>query len=824
MRQLFSLRLCLIGGLLASAAACSQAEVGPGPSGTGDPQALPVDVLHYDLDLRLRPTWADLEGWARLRFYLNQSQTVLQLDGVDLDLREVKLHTSAGDPVPLQTPKAWSLRGPGVEIFPEEALSPGAYQLAIRYHATPKDGLHFVKPGEKGLNHIPQVFTQGETEGARHWFPCIDDPADRSTHSLTMTVPASWTTVAAGRRTQRKLSDDGRQVSVRWEADFDLPTYLFTFTAGPFVELNDGWQGLLLRYLVEPGDEEIARASLATTPEVLAFFSSYTGVDFPFPQYATTAVRDFPYGGMENPGATTIGRERMRGRRDLAEQPSWPLVAHEAAHQWFGDLVSCRSWRHIWLNEGFANYYTKLFGGDLLGEPWFLASMVGSHEAYFRAFENRPRALVEREGDRPVWEYFDGIAYSGGGSRLHLLRTWVGEEAFRKGIRDYLTRYRWQSVNTSALQTAFEQATQEDLNPFFEAWVYGSGYPEVEIRWSQQDENLLIEVQQSPVAKSGFRQPFPFPLELRWPAADGFREARLWVQESHSSFLIEGGESRIAFLEVDPHGAVPAKWDVVEPLSDTLRRLAQGSSPRSRIMALEAIAGLDNEATTQALWQAAESDPVAELRRRAVGFLRERVTRDQVERLLSDYGKENASDVRLAWLNLLKDFADEQRVARLFRVLLNEPVAGTQTRALALQALASDLQGEPLRTFLLPWTRQESAGDQIRHQALSLLVQNLPDLDSRAIVLALAESGNPTPVRRTALAHLYPWLQNKETAAPVAVTVRRALQSRSFPLRRSAVQAAVRHLDLFRSELEALLETETDPFSRRMLLEALGSG
>ena len=233
-------------------------------------------------------------------------------------------------------------------------------RLVVEYEAMPRRGLYFLRPDEAYPNRPRQVWSQGEDEDSRHWFPCYDYPNDRVTSEVVVTVPSRYIAISNGRLLEVREGEDATK-TYHWRQEQPHATYLVSLVVGEFARIEDEVDGIPVEYYVPPGREEDARRTLGQTPDVLRFFSETTGVPYPWDKYAQVTVADFIFGGMENTTATTLTDTVLHDQRAHLDFSAVALVAHEAAHQWFGDLLTCRDWSHAWLNEGFATYFELLY-------------------------------------------------------------------------------------------------------------------------------------------------------------------------------------------------------------------------------------------------------------------------------------------------------------------------------------------------------------------------------------------------------------------------------------------------------------------------------
>ncbi|HEX9794157.1 MAG TPA: M1 family metallopeptidase [Planctomycetota bacterium] len=815
--------------LATSIAACSQAGVESREAVRHAGLERGYDALHYDLRFEIRPESAALTGLATVLLRAERPLASVELDAVELRVDSVRAWAlpaatefdPAADPIGERVDRDGAFGGDErhLEIPLDRVVRPGErVRVAVRYATRPRAGLHFALPSRSGVGHPPHVFTQGEAEDARYWFPCNDQPADRATHSISATVPADWITVAAGALESSEEDAATANRTDHWALRDDMPTYLFTFAAGPFVSIQDSWDGILVQYVVEPGDADAARASLADTPEVLRFLSRETGFRYPFSKYATVAVREFPYGGMENVSATTITRTALHAPGLQVEYPAWGLVAHEAAHQWFGDVVTSASWPHAWLNEGFASYYTLLFERETFGEQAFLYSMGNTIDGYLDACAGENlRAVVKHEYRTPFDLFFDGTIYPGGAARLQLLRGWLGDTTYRRAITAWLEEFAFRSADTEDFRATVERASGEDLGRFFDQWLYSKGYPELEVAWRQEGTGVLrVDVRQLQ-SGSGVPLAFVMPLDLRWRDESGERTARVWTDARRGSYELQR-QGQVQWLEVDPEVFLPARITQIEALSATLARLAEGRSARSRALAVRALAHIETPEVDAALLRAARGDVASGVRAEAVVAFGDRLDPPRAELALEALVGESTPEVRKAWLRAAARHVAMPAVAAAMESILAQADGSPGERSIALTALASVQPDARLRGFMVPYLQARGEQTPLQAAALASLAQRLPDRDTLLLVTGFAGTGHPTPVRAQALGLLAPWLAVAPSAADAAVVaVGKALRAESWPLRRAAAQAAVQQPKWFRAELADMARRDPDSRIRRIL-------
>lgn len=361
------------------------------------------------------------------------------------------------------------------------------YWVEIDYTARPAEVEGFGSEaiqGEQGLYFInadgsedkpQQIWTQGETEFSSCWFPTIDAPNEKSTQEVYLTVDRRFTTLSNGLLVSSRDVGANKRVDY-WKMDLPHAPYLFMIAVGEFSVIEDTWQGKPVQYYVEPAFAKYARNIFGNTPEMMSFFSEKLGVDYPWPKYAQVVVRDFVSGAMENTSASVFMEDLQQDSRSLLDEHREGIIAHELFHHWFGDLVTCESWSNLPLNESFANY----------SEYLWIEYKYGKDSAEYHAFEEFSGYLEEAEGDAKTLirfiyddpgDMFDRHSYNKGGRVLHMLRNYVGDEAFFKALQVYLTENAYQAVELHQLRMAFEKVTGEDLNWFFNQWFLSPGHP-----------------------------------------------------------------------------------------------------------------------------------------------------------------------------------------------------------------------------------------------------------------------------------------------------------------------------------------------------------
>src|SRR5271163_714586 len=404
-------------------------------------------------------------------------------------------------------------------------------EVAIDYSSRPRRGLYFIGPDAGYPDKPLEAWTQGEDEDSRYWFPCYDYPNDRVTSEVIATVPETFTAVSNGELLSNNVNRAEHTRTFHWRHDVPHSSYLMSLVAGEFVELRDSAGTTPVTYYCRAGRENDARRAFGNTPRMIQFFEKAIGVPYPYAKYAQVAVADFIFGGMENTSATTQTDSTLHDARAHLDFKSDPLVAHELAHQWWGDLLTCRDWAHAWLNEGFATYFEALWCEENLGADEFAWNVRQDREAYLDEDANHYRRPIVCNRYRTPIELFDRHLYEKGSLVLHMLRRVTGDALFFKSLNLYCTRHRGANVITQDLQRAFEDTTGRNLDFFFDQWVYKEGHPEIEVSSSFDDKKKLLSVTVKQTHKTGdtIASAFSFPVTIALMDADG-REVRHRVE------------------------------------------------------------------------------------------------------------------------------------------------------------------------------------------------------------------------------------------------------------------------------------------------------
>jgi aminopeptidase N len=502
----------------------------PGSSLRYGPDKL-VDVVHIDLHLVPDLEAATLEGACTTTVRaLDEPVPMLVLDAVDLQIASVERDGK---------PQRFVKRGKRLEIAFDPAIAPEEeVTFAIRYKAVrPRQGLFFIEPTAEYPSKIRHAWTQSQDENARYWFPCLDYPHEKQTTSATIVVPKGQLALSNGALIERR--DEGDRTIFRYRQDIPHSTYLMTLVAGPFEEVR---QRENVFYYVLPGRKDDGERAFGKTPKMIDVFEERLGYAYPYARYSQIAVSDFIFGGMENTSATTQTDRTLHDERAHADFSSDPLVSHELAHQWFGDLLTCRDWSHAWLNEGFATFFEAVFREADLGHDEYEYDIFGCVERYLQEEADRYRRPIVCNQFRDPIELFDRHLYEKGGAVLHMLRGELGDGRFWRAIRRYVADNAQRSVETIDLIRAIEYATGRNMRGFFDQWVFRGGHPQLTVSATYDAKRRVATLtidQKQPVDDNN--SAFIFDVDIAFgagPGIEGERRIRTHVEKAHETIAV----------------------------------------------------------------------------------------------------------------------------------------------------------------------------------------------------------------------------------------------------------------------------------------------
>jgi aminopeptidase N len=486
-------------------------------------------------------------------------------------------------------------------------------------------GLYFIDPENTDPDKPTQIWTQGETESSSRWFPTIDKPNQRCTQEIYMTVPDKYTTLSNGLKISSQRNADGTRTDY-WKMDKPHAPYLFMMAVGEFAKVSDKWRNIPVDYYVEPKFEPYARDIYPYTTEMLEFYSTRLGYPYPWPSFSQIIVRDYVSGAMENTGAVIFGDFIQKDKRSLLDD-HWMnegIVAHEMFHHWFGDLVTCESWANLTLNEGFATYGEYLWLEHKYGRAEADHHLEEGHDGFFGGNEDGGHPPIHYHyGDKE--QMFDGVSYAKGGAILHMLRKYLGDEAFFGGLSLYLRKHEYTDVESDELRMAMEEVSGEDLHWFFDQWLLKGGFPILDISYgydaTTKMATVTVEQLQEPVdAKQTYVFDLPLFVDIYQKGGTSKREA-MRVTKRKQEFKFAVGEKPL-FINFDAEKALLCQKNDQHTQEEWEAIFQYGPLYRDRVEALNMLSSLDNW-NNLTLLNSALQDKSRAIRAKALSLLKD---------------------------------------------------------------------------------------------------------------------------------------------------------------------------------------------------------
>ena len=567
----------------------------------------PGQVNHIFLDLVLNIPKQRFFGTCQIQLTpVRSGITQLQLDAMELDIKGVEVNNQ---------PQAFSADGETVTIELSDPTTPETpLVLKIDYSVKrPRRGLYFVGPTEAEPDKPTQVWTQGEDEDSRFWFPCFDYPGQLATSEIRVRVPQDFLAISNGELLSR--DEEGDEVIYHWKQAQVHPTYLMTLAVGRFAEIRDEWHGKPMTYYVERDRLEDGKRTMGKTPRMVEFFSNAFGYDYPYPKYAQVCVADFIFGGMENTSTTLLtDRCLLDERAALDNERSESLVAHELAHQWFGDLLVIEHWSQAWIKEGMASYAEVLWTEYEYGHDAGAYYLLQEARSYLDEDKRRYRRPIVTHVYREPIELYDRHLYEKGACVYHMLRCELGEALFFKAIAHFVNQNAHSTVGTVDLLRAISEATGRNLQGLFDQYVFRGGHPDFEVSYSwDNDDNIAKVTVKQTQAKEGNTLYDRHLFDLNVPIAFGYEDdtaQRLTVHlcEPEQTFYFALPQ-KPSYVTFDVGNTVLKTLKLKYPLPTLIAQLTQDDDPISRIYAAEALAKEGSLKAVEALSKALKSEP-----------------------------------------------------------------------------------------------------------------------------------------------------------------------------------------------------------------------
>ena len=511
------------------------------------------DVLHYEIFIDLYEGLMQrngyYNGYVKIKLVLNKSSN------------EINIHSASGviqiDSVFLSENKlGYQQNYENLKIIFPSLISQGETLIVAIYFQRRSDlerGFYFYRSDEVSPNLPSDIaYTMSEPSDARYWLPCYDEPWDKAKVDLIIKVRSSYLVASNGLLIRDEIN--GNERIFHWRSKHPMSTYLIAFAVSEYITFSDWYHkvsnpsdSIEVKYYVWREDSLKAVSAFKNVVDMMKFFSLKFG-EYPFEKYGMVAVYPFRYGGMEHQTMTTIHRKWLDGNSEGG-------IAHELAHQWWGDLVTCETWAEIWLNEGFASYGDALYTEYKYGFEAFKSKLEYWAKAYFWE-DSIIRYPIYNP---PSGRLFGTAVYYKGAWVLHMLRNLIGDSAFFAVLQEWGRRYAYGTGTTQKFIQVVNDITGEDLSWFFNQWVYEAGYPVLDFSVSFANyDTLFINLRQTQRNAIIFR----FPIEFKIQAKNLDTILTFWTYSADTVYIIT--LNRLSALgdikvQIDPNGKILKK-------------------------------------------------------------------------------------------------------------------------------------------------------------------------------------------------------------------------------------------------------------------------
>ena len=807
----------------------------PGASPHYNPDS-PGQVEHIFLDLSLDIPNQSYHGTCAIQLQpIRNGIERLSLDAVNLNIQSVQVDN---------TQQKFDYDGEQLHIQLDASTQIGqSIIIAIAYSAEkPQRGLYFISPNEYYPNKPTQVWTQGEDEDSRFWFPCFDYPGQLATSEIRVKVPKPLLAVSNGQLIHTE--EDGEYKIYHWSQEQVHPTYLMTLAVGDFAEIQDEWNGKPVTYYVQKGREEDARRSMGKTPRMIEFFSNKYGYHYPFPKYAQVCVDDFIFGGMENTSTTLLtDRCLLDERAALDNRNTESLVAHELAHQWFGDLVVIKHWSHAWIKEGMASYSEVMWTDYEYGAEDAAYYRLLEARSYLAEDSSRYRRPIVTHVYREAIELYDRHLYEKGSCVYHMLRAELGDELFWQAIHTFVQDNAHKTVETVDLLRAIESSTGRNLAFLFDQYVYRGGHPDFKVAYSWDGDSIAkvtVTQTQAQAENSSSSDLFDLKIPIAFGYVQGaeensdityrFKTFKVRVHEREQSFYFPL-EEKPQFVSFDAGNNFLKTVSLEYSLPELKAQLEFDPDPISRIYAAEALAKKGGLEAVKALAAALKRDRFWGVRAEVAKQLAE-VKLDQAFDGLVVGLQDADALVRRSVVEALANIK-QRETYKVLKPLVQQGDASYYVEAAAARAVggiaAASLDAKPKSEKVLKLLKsvlEEKAGwnEVVRSGAIAGLSQLKTSQAALELILEYTRLGVPQALRLSAVRAL-----GTVSSGQLSVNLERILERlaelsrEAFFLTQVSVVIALGQMETRKAIgiLRSLADQTPDGRVRRMAEEAL---
>ncbi len=792
----------------------------------------PGQVNHIFLDLVLDIPQQSFQGTCTITLTpVHAGISKFTLDAVDLNIDSVLIDSIA---------QPFDYDGERLEIHLIEPTGTEAINLAISYRVVqPQRGLYFIAPDTHYPDKPTQVWTQGEDEDSRFWFPCFDYPGQLATSEIRVRIPQQFMAISNGELVSSEQV--GTDKIYHWSQKQVHPTYLMTLAVGDFAEITDEWSGIPVTYYVEKARAADARRSMGKTPQMMEFLSQKYGYKYAFPKYAQVCVDDFIFGGMENTSTTLLtDRCLLDERATLDNMRTESLVVHELAHQWFGDLVVIKHWSHAWIKEGAASYSEVLWADHAYGKDDAAYYILNEARSYLEEDSSRYRRPMVTNVYREAIELYDRHLYEKGACVYHMMGAILGEELFDKAIHTFIQDNAHKTVETVDLLRAIEKATGRNLAFLFDQYVFRGGHPDFKVAYSWDgDSNLAKLTVKQTQAKDDEKGSKSELFDLKIPLGFGYinketgnvqpqQIVTLHLHEKEQSFYFPLPE-KPQFISFDAGNYFLKTVKLEYPVAELKAQLKHDSDPVSRIYAAIALGKKGGLEAVKALGASLGEDPFWGVRVEVAKQLG-KIKLNQAISTLASGLQDTDARVRRAVVNGLSQFKNPESYA-ILKELASKGDPAYTVEAATYRALGGLVNGNlkdktsEVQT-LLQQALEEKAGwnEVVRSGAIGGLSKMTTDPVAVDLIAQYTQPGVPQALRLAAIRALGA-ISTGQTPDKVEFILEQldAIAGETFFLTQVAVSSALGQMQTAKAIniLQALANQTPDGRVRRLAEESV---
>lgn len=705
-------------------------------------------MVHIDLNFHFNINKKEVIGVATEKIVpLKTDYKTIHLNAMDMKIEKVNLGGKAlrydynGKILSIKLDKSYGLN---------DTLT-----FSVSYTTIPSKGIFFILPDKGYPKRTPQLWSQSESEDAQYWYPCHDYPDDFSTSSLTATVPEDWVVVSNGVLKKETTNKSDNTKTFTWIEDKPHVVYLNSIVAGKYKILKAKWDNVPIFYYVEPEYVKDAERNFSHTPDILKFFSQITGYHYAWQKLSLSTVTDFTEGGMENVSAITLTDNTFHDKNADPEVSTTNLVSHETAHQWFGDLLTCRSWSHAWLNEGFATFFEALYGRHAFGEDHFDYEMYNDQNQVIQA-DNRDRQSTVYRRFNNSEDVFSQYIYPRGADILNMLRFVLGDQLFFKGIRHYVHKFQFQNVDTHDFANAMREATGRNLYWFFNEWLYKAGHPHFDVKYNYdgQANKLLLTVDQ--IQKVDSLTPvYRMPVNIYIVTPSQKITKRIWVDSLKNTYTFNVTEKPL-MVNFDEGHYLLKELTFKKPVDELVYQLQNDPDLDGRIWSADQLEKEKGSDVVNALVKALKEDKFWGVRAACASALG-KFKDDQAQQALITALNDKDPRVETNALNSLANFKNT-KVTKLIKDKFNNAHNYfVRAAAVTSYAAADSAQAMPVIEHAL---EINSYRQVIKNAALQALVK-LDSSKAYDYAVKLSAYGQPESIRIEAILTLIEHNVNK---------------------------------------------------------------